>query len=529
MPGARCSNLIDLLKSCSTQSCRKLAKQLNRSKSSVQREKTKINNRAHFLGAEFFESDDGQQWIQRLVVVTILVFGIIAGVGAERIAWYFSMIYISAFAATSTSKIAAMENQIDGLILKYQAAMDAKVLEKASAIDIMPGCDETYFERLMILVMMDLNSGFIFHEKPADKRDHKTWEAATLSWIPKFKSTRCFVSDKARALLKLAKDTLKVDRIPDLFHMMHDISKTMRYSFHRLKSSGEKTIDEINTLILKGESVDKNTQLLHDEEAKLQSITKSQKTYQKNLRRLSTVDHPFAVLTSAHQNAAIVEKTMHSSLVAIRAIKEQFNISDAKNRLDRVERQIPDAAKQIDNWWGWVHNSLEGSAPNPELKEWLLNHLLPFVYWRSRLRKTRSKTIKWYYLRSLKNAEIKLSQHSLTKLHQEGDEPLWWQWAEQMCQLFIRTTSAIEGRNGWLAQMHFNGRGLSEKRIQSQTAVHNYFLKRGDGTTACERLSGIKPDDLLTYILDNIDPLSQPRRRKNQESAKSLISQSVPA
>ncbi len=98
-----------------------------------------------------------------------------------------------------------------------------------------------------------------------------------------------------------------------------------------------------------------------------------------------------------------------------------------------------------------------------------------------------------------------------------------------MCRLFIRTTSAVEGRNGWLTQIHFNGRGLPEKRIQSQTAIHNYFLKRSDGTTACERLSGIKPDDMLAYILSNVDPLSQPRRRKVKGTTKPLILRGVPA
>tara|TARA_B110000879_G_C11121021_1_gene491796 strand:+ start:691 stop:906 length:216 start_codon:yes stop_codon:yes gene_type:complete len=64
--------------------------------------------------------------------------------------------------------------------------------------------------------------------------------------------------------------------------------------------------------------------------------------------------------------------------------------------------------------------------------------------------------------------------------------------------------------------MHFNDRGLSENRLHGQTAIHHYFLKRNDNSTACEILSGIKPDDLFQFIIDNIGALPEPRKRKKR-------------
>jgi len=96
----------------------------------------------------------------------------------------------------------------------------------------------------------------------------------------------------------------------------------------------------------------------------------------------------------------------------------------------------------------------------------------------------------------------------------KNDEPVWNSWANEMCNLFQRTSSAVEGRNGWLSQMHFCGRGMTERRLRTQTTLHNYFLKRDDQTTACERLSGIKPECLFEFILKNIDPLPEPRRKR---------------
>ena len=121
-------------------------------------------------------------------------------------------------------------------------------------------------------------------------------------------------------------------------------------------------------------------------------------------------------------------------------------------------------------WWRWVHSSLDSSNATPEIKSWLLDYLLPFIYWRSMLRKANSKKIKRFYQVSLMLAEIQLRSHELTEQLLNPDNKSEWQlWAEEMSQLFIRTTSAIEGRNGWLSQVHFNGRGLSVKRSKSQT------------------------------------------------------------
>lgn len=221
---------------------------------------------------------------------------------------------------------------------------------------------------------------------------------------------------------------------------------------------------------------------------------------------------------------------MQASLGRIKEIKEELKINDSGNKLARVKRQIPDAAKQVDMWWSWVHSSLEASSATPEIRDWLLDCLLPFIYWKNMLRKTSSKKIKRFYRVSLMLAEKNLRHHELTeRLLIPGKKSEWQMWAEEMSQLFIRTTSAIEGRNGWLSQIHFNGRGLPAKRIKSQTAIHNYFLKRADGTTACERLSQIKPDDMFEFIVQRIGPMAQPRSGKIRGRCNALNLKDVPA
>jgi len=504
------ANLTDHIKEHGKKSCRKLAEIFHTSKSSIDRQQQKVKARAHIPGASFLESEEGQQWLLRLIVATIFVFGIMAGIGAERISLFFTFIYASSFVAVSSSSIHKIENIIDDLIGDYKNKYDEQVKNKATSLEITPGGDETFFDNLMLLVLMDLNSGFIFVEKAEEKRDHKTWESNSMSWMSKFKVVRCFLSDKAKALLKFAEDSLGVNRIPDLFHMMNDISSVMKFSFHRLKKSTEKSINCAKKQLAKGVEVTKNKAIMVAMQATFQMLLVGQITYQRNYRKLSTSLHPFAILSAKPQTSSEVDKKMQASLSKIKEIREQFEISDPQKKFTRVGKQIPDAAKLIDLWWHWAKTSLDSADITPELKDWLLHYLLPYIYWSNQPQKTQSKKIKRFYKLSIKISWEKLQAHSLTPLMCNADNKnsQWIEWAQKITKLFLRTTSAIEGRNGWLSQIHFNGRGLSEKRIISQTAIHNYELKRADGTTACERLSGIKPESLFEHIMDNIGPLS---------------------
>lgn len=523
------SKIVDHVNKNGSQSCRKLAELFKQSKSSIHRTQQKVNARSGISGANFFETEEGQHWLLRLVVAVIFIFGITAGIGSERIALFFSLINMNEFIGLSGSSITKIENMIDDLIIKFKDKMDNKVKNKAPELDVTVGVDETFFDNLMLLVGMDLTSGFIFIETPTEKRDHETWQTHTSSWLSQFKFIRCFVSDKAKALLKLSQ-TFEADRMPDLFHMMHDISIVMRYPFHRMKTSTEKKIKSVKKAIDKGVNEVNNRIKLIELKERIRLIVASNIKYNRNLRKLSIDLHPFSILSSSKQSGKSSEEKMLSSLSDIKQTRDKFEVSDAKNRLERVEKQIPDAAKQIDLWWGWVETSLETIDMTPEFKNWLLYYLLPLIYWSRQIKKTTSKKIRRYYLLSKKYAERNFKTHPLSaSIRIDSSDSEWVVWAQKMVELFLRTTSAVEGRNGWLSQIHFNGRGLSEKRLNSQTAIHNYFLKRSDSTTACERLSGIKPDDLFQYLIANIGVLPQPRRTKGKDSMKPPNSLAVPA
>jgi len=89
--------------------------------------------------------------------------------------------------------------------------------------------------------------------------------------------------------------------------------------------------------------------------------------------------------------------------------------------------------------------------------------------------------------------------------------------AKRLAAVFQRSSSNVEGRNGYLSLRHHQLRGLDlPRKRECFTAIHNFFLTRPDGTTAAERFFGQKPRSMFEAILKSVElppaPLSPPRR-----------------
>jgi hypothetical protein len=84
--------------------------------------------------------------------------------------------------------------------------------------------------------------------------------------------------------------------------------------------------------------------------------------------------------------------------------------------------------------------------------------------------------------------------------------------AKECAQLFQRSSSCVEGRNAQLSLRHQGIHRLGERHLRALTVVHNYYIKRRDGTTAAERFFENRHRDLFDFLLENMD---YPVRPKN--------------
>lgn len=220
----------EAIKSHGRKSLSKLAQLTGETKSSVHRQIKKINSRSKITGAEFFETFDGEMWLRRLVLAATLVFGLQGNIGEDRLALFFTIINVTSFVGVSASSMGRLKNKMMKMLQIYQKELQPTLDNLAGHLSIVAGADETFFDRLLILLFMDLISGYICLEEAAENRKATTWNNKTALVRSKFKEILCLASDRAKSLIKFTKDT-KIKSIAELYHIQQSIVRLFRYAF----------------------------------------------------------------------------------------------------------------------------------------------------------------------------------------------------------------------------------------------------------------------------------------------------------
>jgi hypothetical protein len=64
---------------------------------------------------------------------------------------------------------------------------------------------------------------------------------------------------------------------------------------------------------------------------------------------------------------------------------------------------------------------------------------------------------------------------------------------------------------------------LSNRKLSVLTVVHNFFIKRRDGTIAAERFFGKKPNELFTFLLDKVNIPGRPAKKRCRPGLKTPL------
>jgi len=515
-------NTFEKIKQIGKQSIAKLSGQTSQSKSSTHRQMKIIKSRSSHVCADFFQTETGNDWMIRLILAALFIFGIKFNIGAATLAIFFSLINLDLYVGLSAASINRLEAHIRELLKRYEEGLMPTLDKLASEKDLLGGADETFFEQLMVIVFMDLPSGFLFNEKIAKDRTFSTWEKETRGSINKFRNFLCLVSDRAKALLRLS-DHHCCAGVADLFHFLMSPVRAFKFSFARkLKTLAkeEKQIKaDFSDAQLPSDIHELNEKLEHIND-KRAVIKQGQSVFRHELQSISTVVHPFD-LQLQQQTSMHITARLNGSVAAIRRAIMCCGITDTKNALGKMERQIASVAALTDAWWNWADAYLNSISISDELKKAVKQYLLPVMYFKIQSKKSKSKKrLRETYKTAYQEAELKLMSHHLAK---ELIELPLMEWAKQICHKYQRTTSPIEGRNGLLAGFNLNARGMTIEQLQSQTIIHNYWNKREDGTTAVERCFNFKPNlDPFEFIVEKmkgyIFPVPRQRWKKKSRS-----------
>jgi hypothetical protein len=218
------------------------------------------------------------------------------------------------------------------------------------------------------------------------------------------------------------------------------------------------------------------------------------------------------------RNGQLIAADIHEHIVQIRTIAQHEGLSQScVERIDKAERVVPKMQATIEFVSGYVRQQVARLDVTPPVSFAMPAKLIP-SYYLDRVAQTRSVS-DGEPLRELAErlrAPLfapggvlhALSPGTQGQLHDE---------AKRLATVFQRSSSNVEGRNGYLSLRSHQLRGLDlPRKRECFTTIHNFFLTRPDGTTAAERFFGQKPRSMFAAILDAVElapaPLSPPRK-----------------
>jgi hypothetical protein len=233
-------------------------------------------------------------------------------------------------------------------------------------------------------------------------------------------------------------------------------------------------------------------------------------------RDISRAYHPFDLETGAVREAAHVERDIGQQLAVIDQVAAQVGLSArCLALLEKVRRVLPQMVATIAFVHTLILHRLEALALSPTLEDVVHRQLIPVCYLEEVVRKAPTAEAR----RSLeatvaaRRAALDAPSCPLNQLGADEREHIY-RVARECAQLFQRSSSNVEGRNGVLALRHHSLHELPPRKLQALTVVHNYATRRADGTTPAERFFGQKHRDLFEHLLARVPPPKRPAARR---------------
>ena len=482
----------------------------------------------------FFETPDGLAFLHQLVISAQFAMSKVGSCGADLVVLFLQLSQLNKLVAGSHGTVHKLSVKMEEATLHFGKKERDRLSAKMPKKKITVCQDETYHPEIC-LVAIEPVSNYILLEQYDDKRDAASWSKAMREEIGSLpieiiQST----SDEARGLIKYVEKELGAHHSPDLFHVQQELTRAtsapLRSKYKQAETSCHETTAAVQRLLEKHKGyaeanrapcpwsdLDKQMSEAKNNEAaalrQLDEVKKYQLDVKAAKKALGDVYHPYNLTTGKSQTAEEVSDKLESHFTTIHLAAVETELSEnSMKRLGKAHRVFKGMICTVLFFWVMVKQQIASLALSPDMETIMREIIIPGYYLRCASKKAR-------------NAE---ERHRIAKLSTELLARLdildgWCSLAQSerdkiktiamhCAQLFQRSSSCVEGRNGYLSLRHHSSHQLSDRKLRTLTIIHNYFIRRPDGTTAAERFFESKPDDLFQYLLDNLDLPARPAK-----------------
>jgi hypothetical protein len=526
--------IFDFEKEKGLMSQRQFAEETGMSQSTLQHwiaRKNSIDASPVFI--EFFESPEGQAFLHRLTTSAHLEFTKNGTASIHNVSRFLHLSGLSPFIASSYPTQRRVSKQMDEKIVLFGNSENRR-LGKEMTFKIISLCEDETFHPKICLVAMDPQSNFIILEKYAENRESETWNEAVKNALKHFSVKILQVAgDEGRSLVCHARKGLKVHHSSDCFHVIYEVGRgtsgALAAKIRKLEKEHEmaaKQTAKASELKEKYDNAAKRPRGRRpDFEKRIQEAEKKEEQAEESLKKarenqetvrnakaeIGQVYHPYNLDTGQMQDDRKVSELLEKCFDEIKAGARELS-DRCKARVEKAHRVVKNMVATVAFFFQTIDLYMENMGLSARDKELMHNYLIPAYYLMQAANKERNPDRK---SEILKKAEeilaivdsdgdcVRLTDMEISRLKQA---------AEECAQYFQRSSSCVEGRNAQLALRHRGIHRLSDLHLNALTVVHNYYIRRRDGTTAAERFFQAKHRDLFEFLLENMDYPSRPRK-----------------
>lgn len=489
----------------------------------------------------FFHSPPGLAFLHRLVLAIHLVCTEVGACGIRLVCLLVKLTGLDRFVGASYGTQQQVNRHVEEAIVAYRQQERARLAQEMPAKDITMTQDETFTGGLC-LVGIEPVSNYIVLEQAAAARDQDTWNALMEEALA---GLNCRViqstSDEAPGLLAYVEHHLGAHHSPDVFHVQHELSKAVSAPMAVKQRAAEKTAAKAQETLHRVQEHSGNAndepekrgpgrppkvtasleQVQQDVEAARQEHQRLCGQREKVAQSIRAIGHAYHFVDlerGVRRNGKLIAGDIHEQIDTIRTIAQHEGLSQAcLDRIEKADRVVPKMQATIEFVSGYVRRQVSQLDLTPTESYAMHAHLIPSCYL-DRVASTRTlpqgeplRELAERIRNPLFEPGGALGEFSPMEQSQLKAE------ATKLAEVFQRSSSNVEGRNGYLSLRNHQLRGLDLPRKRAcLTAVHNFFLTRADGTTAAERFFGQKPRSMFAAILASVElppaPLSPPRR-----------------
>ena len=495
----------------------------------------------HSAVVAFFHSAPGLAFLHRLVLGIHLVCTEVGACGIRLVCLLVQLTGLDRFVAASYGAQHQVNRQVEEAMVAYRREESRRLAQAMPAKDITVAKDETFTGGLC-LVAMEPKSNYILLEQAAHGRDQDTWHAFMEQALS---GLNCHIiqstSDEAPALLAYVAHHLGAHHSPDLFHVQHELVKavsgpmaTKQRAAGKAATEAHKRLEQVHRQLQSagGEpqpcgpecppqdttSLEQVAQEANVARQEYQRISAQRDQVAQSIRAIGHAYHFVDLERGVRRNGKLIAADIQAQIDTVRTIAQHEGLSQTcLERIEKAERVLPKMQATIEFVSGYVRQQVAHlNLPQP-VSYALHAHLIPACYL-ERVAQTRTVSAAEPLRELAKRLRTPLYEPggALAALS-EAEQSALHRQAKELAEVFQRSSSNVEGRNGYLSLRNHQLRGLDHPRKREcLTAVHNFLLTRPDGTTAAERFFGQKPRSMFAAILGSVEippaPLSPPRR-----------------